>query len=209
MKHWCASIVTLATLFACDSGRVGTGGALIAQKQPVVRDEHTATVRDKDTVQLGHGTPVAAAAATPPPTEPTAPPTGHTAAAGDIDWSHSLHWLDYSSGLSAAKKSGKPIMLLVYADWCPKCRALAPVFDSPAVRELANKLVAVRQDQDDPAPWLNQLADGRGNYVPRVIFLNAQGTPLNVTSGHPRYPYFYAAENPEALLSSIKQVLRI
>jgi len=213
MKRACVSIETLAILIACDSGQLARQGS---SERQGVQGKH-GTVLQGTVRQLGQGTPsptaapvaVAPAPQQAPASEPEKQPTEHAAGAGDIDWSNSLHWLDYSAGLSAAKRSGKPIMLLVYADWCPKCRALAPVFNRPDVRALASKLVTVRQDQDDPAPWLSQLADGRGNYVPRVIFLDAQGAPLKITSGHPRYPYFYAAENPDALLSSLKQVLRI
>lgn len=176
---------------ACDSGELAPGPASSTQGSAVAQQA------------------TAVAAPAPQPQHTAAAPAGHAPAAA-ISWANSLNWLDYQAGLSAAKASGKPIMLLVYADWCPKCRALAPVFERADVKALAKNLVVVRQNQDDDPAWLEQLSDGRGSYVPRVIFLNANGAPLKeITSGHPRYPYFYAAENPDALLSSLKQVLRI
>jgi len=32
-----------------------------------------------------------------------------------------------SAGFDALQKAGKPILVLVHADWCPTCRAQAPV----------------------------------------------------------------------------------
>jgi thiol:disulfide interchange protein len=115
----------------------------------------------------------------------------------------------YSEGVALAKQDHKPILLMVYADWCSKCRALVPVFQRDDVRKLVDKMVAVRQDQDDPAPWLSEIAAG-DNYVPRIMFLNSDCTPIRkVTSGHPRYPFFYMADQPETLLTSLKQALAI
>lgn len=129
--------------------------------------------------------------------------------AGDIEWHGSLDWHTYQEGVALAKQGHKPILLMVYADWCSKCRALVPVFQRDDVRKLVDKMVAVRHDQDDPAPWLSEIAAG-DSYVPRIIFLSSQGTPLRqVTSGHPRYPFFYMADRPETLLSSLKQALEI
>jgi len=133
----------------------------------------------------------------------------HGPSPSHIPWTSSLTWYSYEQGVSLAKQSGKPILLLVYADWCSKCRALAPVFERSDVHALASKMIVVRQDQDQPAPWLTGLGVS-GNYVPRIIFLNADGTVQNtLTSGHPRYPFFYAAERPEILLSSLKLALKI
>lgn len=183
-RHWLL-LPVVALLFGCDSGspRAATSAASSSAS-------------------------AATAAVAPSAVIPTNTPPAH-AKAGDIDWHGSLDWLSYSQGLALAKQNHKPILLMVYADWCSKCRALVPVFERSDVRELVGKMVAVRQDQDDPAPWLSELAAG-DNYVPRIIFLNSDGTPIRqVTSGHPRYPFFYMADRPEALLSSLKQALKI
>jgi thiol:disulfide interchange protein len=128
---------------------------------------------------------------------------------GEIDWHGSIDWLTYQEGVALAKQGRKPILVMVYADWCSKCRALVPVFQRDDVRTMVGKMVAVRQDQDEPAPWLSEIAAG-DSYVPRIIFLDSQGTPLRqVTSGHPRYPFFYMADKPEILLGSLKQALAI
>lgn len=154
--------------------------------------------------------PSAASTAVAAPSAVAAPtPAPSHANAGDIDWHGSLDWHSYQQGLTLAKQNHQPILLMIYADWCSKCRALVPVFERSDVRELVNKMVAIRQDQDDPAPWLSEIG-ASDSYVPRIIFLDSKGTPLRqVTSGHPRYPFFYMADKPEVLLSSLKQALKI
>lgn len=147
---------------------------------------------------------VAAATASAPTPEPAAAkPHGDA-----IGWPSSIAWQDYTTGLAIARRDAKPVLILVYADWCSKCRALAPVFERPEIVKAASKLVMVRQNQDEPADWLQQYSDGQGNYVPRIYFLDAQGHPLSrVTSGHPRYPHFYPANQPAALLNSMTLAL--
>lgn len=174
-------------LLACDSGSLS----------------HQAPERGERPAAAASPAVATAAAHVPAPGPTTAKARGDA-----IGWPSSVAWQDYASGLAAARRDAKPVLILVYADWCSKCRALAPVFERPEIVQAASKLVMVRQNQDEPAEWLRQYADGQGNYVPRIFFLDAQGRPLpRVTSGHPRYPHFYPANQPAALLNSMTLAL--
>ena len=53
----------------------------------------------------------------------------------------------------------------------------------------------IRLDQSARPPALANFAQ-HGGYVPRFFFLHPDGT-LNeaLTSGHPKYPYFFASQN--------------
>jgi protein-disulfide reductase (glutathione) len=191
VHRWLLALPVVALLLGCDSGR--PHGATSAPIKASVASSSATPA--SATVTASAAVPVAAAAA--------------HGKAGDIEWHGSLDWHGYEEGVALAKQGHKPILLMVYADWCSKCRALVPVFQRDDVRKLVDKMVAVRQDQDDPAPWLSELAAG-DNYVPRIIFLKSDGTPIRqVTSGHPRYPFFYMADKPEILLGSLKQALAI
>ena len=99
-------------------------------------------------------------------------------------------------------------MVLVYADWCPHCRALGPVFADPEIESLAKHFVMVRQNNDEDAAWLQPYNQKYGGYVPRIFFFDSSGKMReDLTSGHPRYPYFYAAEQPEFLKNTMRRAI--
>jgi hypothetical protein len=142
------------------------------------------------------------------PTQEAAAPHSNapsTTAAPHIAWSDKIAWRSWESALSDAQSQGKPICLVVYADWCVHCKELAPVFALPDVASAAADLVMVRQDQDALPAWLNQHLGMYGNYVPRVLFLSADGKAReDLTSGHPRYPYFYAPSVSDRLVANMR-----
>ncbi|MEZ4466068.1 MAG: thioredoxin family protein [bacterium] len=115
-----------------------------------------------------------------------------------------MGWLDWEAGLARAQADKKPILLLVYADWCPRCRELTPVFSDPEVLALSKKLVMVRQNSDARPAFLEKF-DSLGGYVPRLFFLTPDGSLReDIGSGHPRYPYFYTPGQIDALKAAMR-----
>jgi len=128
---------------------------------------------------------------------------------GDIAWGDAIAWRDWDAALRTAKAENKPLCVVVYANWCPRCKELAPVFQTPQVVSAAAGLVMVRQDQDKAAAWLEERLGGYGDYVPRVIFLDPSGAVReDLQSGHPRYPYFYAPLVTDRLLANMHAASR-
>jgi protein-disulfide reductase (glutathione) len=124
---------------------------------------------------------------------------------GDIAWGHAIAWRDWDTALLTAKAEDKSVCVVVYADWCPLCKELAPEFAKPELASAAAGLIMVRQDQDEGAPWLKERLGPYGNYLPRVIFLDANGDVReDLQSGHPRYPYFYASLVTDRLLANMR-----
>ncbi len=53
-----------------------------------------------------------------------------------------------NAALAAAQKAGRPILVDVHADWCPVCRAQAPVIEKLAADPANAKVVFLRLDFD-------------------------------------------------------------
>lgn len=143
---------------------------------------------------------------------PTPVATGNAARAQEnangVEWRGTIEWHPWSEALGLASHSSKPIMLVVYADWCPHCRALGPVFADPEIESLSKRFVMVRQNHDDSPAWLEPYNQKFGGYVPRIFFFDQNGKLReDLTSGHPRYPFFYAAEQPEFLKRSMRRAI--
>jgi len=139
--------------------------------------------------------PAVAPKTAPQPAEP----------AGDVAiWPTSIDWTDYESGLAAAKKTNQPIFLIIYADWCPRCRTLAPALADPELVELSKSFVMIKQDQEAKPAWLEAYSSF-GAYVPRIFFLKPDGAVREeINSGHLRYPHFFAANRIPAVKAAMR-----
>jgi protein-disulfide reductase (glutathione) len=122
-----------------------------------------------------------------------------------LKWGDKIAWRSWESAQTLARSQAKSICVVVYAEWCARCKELAPVFDEPVVASAAAGLVMVHQDQDQPAAWLKEQLGAYGDYVPRVLFLSPDGKVReDLTSGHPRYPHFYAPMVKDQLVANMR-----
>lgn len=116
-------------------------------------------------------------------------------AAEPPDWNDSeIQWMGYEQGISAAKQSGKPIMMIFYADWCPTCHAYKNIFNKPAVISLAKKLVMIKVNVDQ-SPQLSQRYAYDGGYVPRSFVMDSTGVVLEALYPKKPYKYFIKSQN--------------
>lgn len=134
---------------------------------------------------------------------PAAPGRGNA-----IAWDGPIQWKSWEEARALAEKGKKTIMLVIYADWCPRCHELAPVFTQPDMVEAAGRLIMVKHNSDEPAPWLAKYA-ALGGYVPRILFIGPDGeVDTALDSGHPRYPYFYTPGNAAALKANMRKAAK-
>jgi len=115
-----------------------------------------------------------------------------------------MPWLSRDAAIAQAAAENRPMMVFVYTDWCPRCGELEPVFNESAIVQAANGLIPVRHNQDENPAWLQQLAQDYEEYVPRVLFLNPDGSRMSIVSSHPRYPYFYTPAMRDTLVANIQ-----
>lgn len=128
----------------------------------------------------------AAAAADPPKRVATAPAHGY----GDA-----IAWRGLSEGFKEAADQGRPIMLVVHASWCSRCKALRPSFFDPALEQMSERFVMINVDQDQEPEVLRYGPDGQ--YIPRVVFLDSSGKldPELKNPTRSRYHYFYMPQD--------------
>lgn len=121
-------------------------------------------------------------------------------------WNDAIAWRGLDEGLAEAAKDQRPIMMVVHTAWCPKCRALKQLFNQDAQLErLSEQFVMIHVDQDvTPAAT---LYSPDGQYIPRVMFLDAQGKlDESLSNGaRSRFRYFYSPE--EDLVAVMREAL--
>lgn len=139
------------------------------------------------------------AVANEPESEDRASASGEMAGQGG-----EMPWQSWDEGFAEAEQSGKSMMLFVYAEWCGRCRELEPVFTEASVIDAARELIMIRHDQDQGGAWLEEVVGDSSTYVPRVIFLNPDGSmQRDLTSTHPRYPLFYTPRMRDDLIANM------
>ncbi len=114
--------------------------------------------------------------------EPLALPSAHIVAATAVgrqavDWNDDeITWYDYRQGLLKAQESGKPMMMIFFAEWCPTCHAYQSIFRNPDVIAASHGLVMARQDVDQPGLVVDEKFLRAGDYVPRIFVVNPDGS---------------------------------
>ncbi|MBL9130021.1 MAG: thioredoxin family protein [Verrucomicrobiaceae bacterium] len=103
-----------------------------------------------------------------------------------------------TSALNAAKKEGKPVILVFSAAWCPPCQAMKKdVYPSAAVKEYHDKFVWAYLDTDDQSN--RRAADKAGvSGIPHIQFLDSSGKEIHKQVG---------GTSPESFAKTLKDVL--
>ncbi len=125
-----------------------------------------------------------------------------------LDWNESgIAWRGLDEGLREARRTGRPLCLVVYTQTCPHCRNYSQVFRDPRVIERAKQFVMVKVDQDAADRDARRYAPD-GAYIPRTLFLSPDGE-MQTTIRAPRnkYVHFYDERNPISLLNGMTKAL--
>jgi len=130
-----------------------------------------------------------------------------TAHAGG-DWNDkAVGWQAYDAGLARAKQEKKPIMLVVYTEWCPHCTNYSKLFHDPAVVDKTRQFVMIRVDKDEQ-PEISKSHAPDGEYIPRTYFLSPDGVlDPSLAAQRDRYRYFYNESDPKDVLAAMDSAL--
>ncbi|MGH1346751.1 MAG: thioredoxin family protein [Nannocystales bacterium] len=120
---------------------------------------------------------------------PVGPPRSATADAHGFG--EGIPWEPLEGALAHAKAEGMPIMLVVHASWCKRCKELKPAFSDSEIETLSQRFIMVNADQDEQPEALKYAPDGE--YIPRVVFISPQGVQdLTLTNeARERHRHFY------------------
>ncbi len=123
------------------------------------------------------------------------------------DWNdREIRWRPLEAGLAEAKKTRKPVCVVVFTEWCPHCAAYAKLFRDPKLVEKSKRFVMVRIDKDKEraaaAPF-----NLDGDYIPRTLFVRGGAVDPAIHARRTKYLYFYDERNPADILGAMDQAL--
>lgn len=100
-----------------------------------------------------------------------------TGPAGGVDWID-----DYEAGLGRARQEGKPVFMILHADWCGWCKkSFDETIPDPRIMALKDRFVWVRVNSDKEQKYKKQYGqDG----FPMMVLLNPEGTVLKKIDGY-------------------------
>jgi len=103
-----------------------------------------------------------------------------------------------TSAISAAKKSGKPIIMVFSAAWCPPCQMMKKeVYPSAEVKAFHDKFIWAYLDVDDERN--EEIASKFGvQGIPHIEFLDSSGKEIDKQIG---------ANSPEDFAKTLSSVL--
>lgn len=129
-----------------------------------------------------------------------------SAASKQIDWNAAqVKWLSFDDGMREAARTGKPILTIFYAEWCPHCVAYSRLFHDPEVIGRARDLVMVRVNGDEEAE-LSARYSPDGGYIPRTLVIRPNGKlDASIHGAQDQYRYFLDHDSTSELLSVMKR----
>ena len=113
---------------------------------------------------------------------------------------------DIAAAIAAAGKDGRYVLIDFGADWCPDCRVLGALLDSPTVAPFVDANFHVvhvdvgRRDKNaDIVAKYHATSDA---WIPAVVVLDATGTTVAVTDDNLRLT---RRDTPDQLLAVLRQ----
>lgn len=119
-----------------------------------------------------------------------------------------IRWHDYETGRALARATGRPMLVVFYADWCPTCHAYRYIFAGEEIVAAARALVMVRVNVDEEPALARRYAID-GEYVPRIFVVDSRGRivkGLPERRGYPRF--FLPAEDRKPFLRLMEAAAR-
>jgi thiol:disulfide interchange protein len=94
-----------------------------------------------------------------------------------------IAWVDnHDAGLAQAKAEGKPVFLILHADWCSWCKkSFSETFPDPRITALKDRFIWLRINSDKEQKYKKQY--GQEGF-PMMVLLNPDGSVLKKIDGY-------------------------
>uniref|UniRef100_A0A915HYS8 Thioredoxin domain-containing protein n=1 Tax=Romanomermis culicivorax TaxID=13658 RepID=A0A915HYS8_ROMCU len=143
----------------------------------------------------------------PKPSEPEDAPPKNPLSRG---WNDDIAWVSLEDGYRLAKEQRKPLFVLIHKTWCHACQNLKKTFaKAKAIQDMAKNFIMVNCE-DDEEPWEEDFSPDGAKYIPRLFFVDPDGTVLkdvkNPKEEFQQYPYYYS--NPAPIITAMKQIMK-
>lgn len=133
-------------------------------------------------------------------------PAARKATAPAHGFNDAIAWRGLDEGLREAGELGRPLMLLVHASWCERCRELKVAFGDDELEKVSEQFVMVNVDQDEVPRSLQYAPDGA--YVPRVLIVDPKTGKVDEelrNDRRSRTVYYYSPQDD--LVGTMKKAL--
>jgi thiol:disulfide interchange protein len=115
-----------------------------------------------------------------------------------------IPWQALDEGLIEAKRTNKPVLVVIYADWCPACREYSKLFYNRQIEKMSSDFVFVLIDIDREKDAEKFGLDGE--YVPQTYFLTPDGEIRKaLNSGRDGARYFVNPNRAAPLVRLMKR----
>ena len=116
-----------------------------------------------------------------------------------------INWLTPKAGIYEASKSGKPVIMIFHATWCPSCKRYRAVFNDAGIVAAAKDFIMILVDVDQEKE-INGAFAPDGTYVPRTLFIDPDGNVSDKLVGKDaQYPHTIDVDKPDELLALMKK----
>lgn len=89
---------------------------------------------------------------------------------------------DYNAARELSKKSGKPVFMEFYADWCGPCKQMErTTFKDAQVVKMMDKFIPLRINVDKQPKLANKY---EANSIPRAVVLAPSGKIVRISAGY-------------------------
>tara|TARA_R110002096_G_scaffold436085_1_gene667088 strand:+ start:3666 stop:4061 length:396 start_codon:yes stop_codon:yes gene_type:complete len=118
-------------------------------------------------------------------------------------------WSEPTGALKRMAATGRPGLVLIKTDWCPRCTELSTQFADADLMTLAAEFELILLDQDENKEMAARWAKD-GAYIPRIFFLKADGSVLTELVGtNARFKYFFEGHDKTFLLSTMRRAISL